>query len=88
MHPLEEAMLGCDMDGEGLRRRAGVEEGSPLIPTGPREGQVVSVPDAFSPIVCLWSPLVCLSLLSPQFLAGPLMRSSAGVHGGRPTIAP
>lgn len=53
VHPLEEAMLGCDMDGEGPGRRADGREDPGPLPTGARVGQVVSLPSAFSPTVCL-----------------------------------
>ena len=63
MHPLEEAMLGCDVDGEGSGYWADGQEGPPLLPTRARVGQVVSVSNPFSPLVCLWSPLTYLSLV-------------------------
>lgn len=63
VHPLEEAMLGCDVDGEGSGYWADGQEGPPLLPTRARVGQVVSVSNRFSPLVCLWSPLTYLSLV-------------------------
>lgn len=77
MHPLEEAMLSCDMDGEGS------DSGHRFIPLGPS----LSVSGHFSPFLgppgikpsgpglhchcaqvsilrsALWGPAVCCSLL-------------------------
>lgn len=57
VHPLEEAMLGCDVDGEGSGYWASGQEGPPLLPTRARVGHVVFVS---SPFVYGVSLCVCL----------------------------
>lgn len=50
VHPLEEAMLGCDMDGERPGCWAGGQRGPPLPPTGGQGGSACVSPRC----VCLW----------------------------------
>lgn len=65
VHPLEEAMLGCDMDGEDLRLF--------LLPARARVdlGCLSATP---SPLGGLWSPLTSRSLLCVSSL-GPCQSS-------------
>lgn len=63
VHPLEEAMLGCDMDGEDLRPF--------LLPARADLGCLSATP---SPLGGLWSPLTSRSLLCVSSL-GPCQSS-------------
>lgn len=77
MHPLEEAMLGCDVDGEGSGYWADGQEGPPLLPPGPGWSGCIS----FQPLLSL---SMCLYPFCPGLLAGICWCPAPGPSGSLP----